>query len=82
MPTAMGKRKPPSEQRKGDRHTSPRQGFYLSQELVDALDAAVKASRPRTAIVTVAIEEYLAGLGFWPWPRTEPPPPGRPTEED
>src|SRR5262249_25900156 len=47
-------------------------------ELGEALDAYLDSLRPQprpTAVVRVALEEYLRSKGFWPWP---PPGPSTP----
>jgi hypothetical protein len=49
---------------------------WLPAPLRDALDAYVDSLRPEpstTAVVVVALEEYLSRVGFWP-PPADPSP--------
>src|ERR1700722_19544459 len=48
----------------------------VSPELGKALDAYVESIRPRTtntAVVSLALEEYLTRAGFWPPPSKNQP---------
>jgi hypothetical protein len=58
----------------GNRHAEPRESFHLPQALLDALLQYVGQTRPETtksAVIRLALEEFLARAGMWP-----PPPPG------
>ncbi len=52
-----------------DRHTLPRRAFHAPPELFEALAACIEATRPppsESAVIRLALEEYLEKRGFWP----------------
>lgn len=66
-----GRRPNPDSKRSqgGSRHKTPRKVFHGPQELFDALTAYIEATRPQptdSAVLRVALEEFLASKGFWP----------------
>lgn len=61
-----GKKRPPQ-----GRSPSVTVFARVSPELGSALDAYIEGTRPRTdktAVVALALEEYLTKVGFWPPP--------------
>jgi hypothetical protein len=59
----------PKKQPNRDRHREPREVLHLPRDLRDALVAYVRSVVPQTtksAVVRLAIEEYLARHGVWP----------------
>ena len=55
--------------RSGDRHTSPREAFYMPPELRQALQTCADSSDPpatKTAVMIAALQAYLAARGHWP----------------
>jgi hypothetical protein len=74
MPTMA---KPPKKTQTGEASSTPtprvRQGknlnIWMNAALRDGIDLAAQQARPRstvTAIVELAIEEYLKTVGLWP----------------
>ena len=52
-----------------DRHTLPRKAFHAPAELFAALDRYATATRPsptESAVMRIALEEFLEKRGFWP----------------
>lgn len=66
----MAKKRPDSKRTQGiDRHTKPRLAFHLDARLLAALERYISETKPRpttTAVVVLALEEYLEERGFWP----------------
>jgi hypothetical protein len=74
---AMSKRKPKRKEPEMPATSSPPRpgqralGVYIDDKLAAALSAYLGSTRPKTsktAVVEVALEEFLAGRGYWPWP--------------
>lgn len=66
-----GRRPSPDSKRTAgvDRHTKPRKAFHADQELFDALERFINASRPaptESECLRIALEEFLAKRGHWP----------------
>lgn len=64
-----GEKKKAKDGRKGDRHTQPRKAFHGPPELFEALAAYLAGTVPapaKSAVLRVALEEFLAKRGFWP----------------
>lgn len=61
---------PESKGSKGtDRHSQPRFALHMEQELLDALGRYCEAQEiepDRSAVVRVAIQQFLRSKGFWP----------------
>jgi hypothetical protein len=80
MLATMAKKKPAGQ----DRHTEPRESFHLSQELLDALVRYVGRTRPETsksAVIRLALEEFLTRTGDYPVPPGESEGPALPEAE-
>ena len=59
----------------GARHAA-REAFHLPRKLVEALEAYVSSSRPATsksAVLRLALEEYLRREAAWPADQKEGP---------
>jgi hypothetical protein len=68
MLATMGKKKS-RDPRNKSRHKQPRLAFHLPQELYDAFDGYVEALRPKppeSAVLRLALEEFLTRAGAWP----------------
>lgn len=66
-----GRRKNPESKRSqgADRHTKPRLAFHLDEDLLEAMERYIDATRPRpttTAVLVTALEEHLKSKGYWP----------------
>lgn len=52
-----------------DRHVEPREVFHLPRDLRDAMLAFIASKRPapnKSAVLRLALEEFLEREGFWP----------------
>lgn len=72
-----GTKKPSAKQRPSGKPTRPRRGKVLNVEIDPALRAALdnlceKSRRDIKVEVSVALEEYLGKLGYWPPPPSSP----------
>jgi hypothetical protein len=53
----------------GSRHIEPKETFHLPTAMVEALERYVAQSRPQTsksAVLRLALEEFLVKAGAWP----------------
>lgn len=86
MLRTMGRKKKTAGQettpgRKPVQRTGKPVQVYLSEELLDALDAYVEASRPKTtkrAVIEMTVEDFLRKSGYLKQPQT---PKGSPEAE-
>jgi hypothetical protein len=66
---AMAKQKPETNRPARDRHIEPREAFHLPQAMLDALIEFVADHKPETtksAVIRLALEEFLVRAGRWP----------------
>lgn len=69
-PKKPGRKKDPNSKRSlgVNRNVTPRKAFHAQQELFDALERYIAATRPQPSeseCLRVALEEFLEKRGFW-----------------
>jgi hypothetical protein len=75
MLATMSERKPKHTKRRKGGNKLPREAFHMPKTLHDALLRFCDDARPettKTAVIRLALEDFLKSRGYWPPP--EPPP--------
>ncbi len=73
MQATMAKKKPESKPSK-NYHKEPRESFHLPARLRAALATYIERTKPRpgkSAVMRLALEEFLERVGLWPPPDEE-----------